>query len=319
MLSRIRLSAGVLLITAIMTCAWPLEPAAGSDDPWHHLARLISSTDRPESTAVLVLFDQDVVDTLRRRLPQAIQVVAFSDPSAPRDSMFVPARLGLMYRKASAAVSDWPSVWVVGRHSGSKDKERALRFGQETAALLRRRALLDSLKTGQGTVEFSRWVDVPGGTAQREAMRRGRAQADSILAAGIPKLAPITKSFARRDLAIDRDTLSFYVAKLSDTTFYAVGGCSEVETIFWYAPERLSGLGPGVVPDLVGRIADPNPFVRERVQYALLLATQDERVMARTGGDYLKFYNQPGRSPSDIVEVWWKEFGHFWASADSSH
>jgi hypothetical protein len=149
-------------------------------------------------------------------------------------------------------------------------------------------------------------------------MRRGRAQADSILAAGIPKLAPITKPFARRDLAIDPDTLSFYVAKLADTTFYAVGGCSEVGTIFWYAPERLSGLGPGVVPVLVGRIADPNPFVRERVEYALLLATQDERIMARTRDDYLKFYDQPGRSPQDIVTAWWSGFGHFWTPADST-
>jgi hypothetical protein len=150
-------------------------------------------------------------------------------------------------------------------------------------------------------------------------MRRGRAQADSILAAGIPKLAPSTKPFARRDLAIDPDTLSFYMAKLADTTFYAVGGCSEVETTFWYAPERLSGLGPGVVPVLVGRIGDPDPFVRERVEYALLLATQDDRIMARTGGDYLRFNDQPGRLPREIAEMWWRKFGHFWASADSTH
>ena len=62
----------------------------------------------------------------------------------------------------------------------------------------------------------------------------------------------------------------------------------------------------------------PITSVRERAQDALLFATQDERILARTGGDYLKFYDQPEGSARDIAEAWWSKFGHFWALADST-
>lgn len=93
---------------------------------------------------------------------------------------------------------------------------------------------------------------------------------------------------------------------------------SSQSTISWNASEKLGQMGPGVVPVLVPRIADPNRFVRERVQDALLFATQDERILARTVGDYLKFYEQPARSPQEIVEAWWKKFGRYWTLADTT-
>ena len=127
----------------------------------------------------------------------------------------------------------------------------------------------------------------------------------------------IKRYFRSEGLAIDPDTLSFYVAHLADTSFYSIGGCSDVEIVLWTASERLGQMGPGVVPVLVKRVADPNPFVRERVQEALMMATQDERVMARTQGEYLTFYDQPTRSGRDIVAEWWAKFGHFWLPADS--
>jgi hypothetical protein len=149
-------------------------------------------------------------------------------------------------------------------------------------------------------------------------MSRARTYADSVLARGIPKRSPITRPFSRSELEINPDTLSYLVAELADTSFYSIGGCSDVEIVSWSAPERLGQMGPGVVPALVARIADPNPFIRERVQEALLYATQDERILARTNGEYLKFYDQPESSPRDIVGTWWGKFGHFWAPADST-
>src|SRR6266850_1835341 len=136
-------------------------------------------------------------------------------------------------------------------------------------------------------------------------MRRAQAYADSVLAGGIPKLIPITRPFTPSELQIDPDMLSFYVARLADTSFYSIGGCSDVEIVVWDASEKLGQMGPGVVPVLVKRIADPDPFVRERVQDALLIATQDERILARTDGEYLRFYGQPAKSSSDIVGAWW--------------
>jgi hypothetical protein len=72
-----------------------------------------------------------------------------------------------------------------------------------------------------------------------------------------------------------------------------------------------------VLPVLVEHIGDPDPFVQERVQDALSSATQDDRIMARTDGEYLRFYDQPG-SPQDVVGRWWAKFGHFWTTADSA-
>ena len=149
-------------------------------------------------------------------------------------------------------------------------------------------------------------------------MRRSMAYADSVLAAGIPKPAPITRPFSASELAIDPDTLSIYLARLPDTTFYSIGGCSDGELALWNASERLGHMGPGVVPALVEHIADPDPFVRERVQDALTFVTEDERIMARTNGEYLKFYDRPADSSARIVRAWWAKFSHFWAAADSA-
>lgn len=304
-------------ITSIAICAFAPQLTRAAEDPWRGLARRIVAASRPDSTAVLVLFDEDVVAGLRSRLPASFKVVPFRHPDVPHHDLFTPAQRGQMYRDASAATRDYPEVWVVGRLSGPEGRMRAARFAESAAGFLRVRVLRGSVKTAQGAVAFSRWVDRRGGRAQRAEMQRGHEYADSVMALGIPKPIPITRPFTASELEIDPDTLAFYVARLADTSFYSIGGCSEVEVVFWNAAERLGQMGPGAVPALVRRIADPDPFVRERVQEALLLATQDERILARTDGEYLKFYDQPA-TPRDVTEAWWSKFGHYWASADST-
>jgi len=308
-----RLSAAVSI--AICACAFPVD---GGEDPWHGLAWRITSTSPAESTAVLVLFDEDVIEGLRSQLPQSFTVVPFRHPDVPRHDAFVPAQLGQMYREASASTQNFTDVWVVDRVSGSTGRSRAARFAEMAASMNRGRVLRDSIRTSRGTVAFTRWVDRPGGLAPRAEMRRALAQADSVLARGIPKPTPITRPFTPSELQINRDTLSYFVARLADTSFYSIGGCDDVELVFWDASEGLGRLGPGVVPLLVQRIADPNLFVRERVQEALLYATQDDRILARTGGEYLKFYDQPSHLPRDIVGAWWAKFSHYWTPADST-
>ncbi|HEX7076865.1 MAG TPA: hypothetical protein VF363_00410 [Candidatus Eisenbacteria bacterium] len=293
-------------------------PGDGGEDPWRTLVKRITTTSQADSTAVLVLFDEDVVDALRSRLPRAFTVVHFMHPDAPRHDAFVRAQLGRMYQEAAASMQNCSDVWVVGRVAGSAGRSRAARFADMAASMNRTRALRGSIRTSQGTVVFSRWVDRPGGVAQRVQTRQAIAHADSVLARGVPTPIPITRPFTPTELALDPDTLSFYVTRLADTSFYAIGGCPDAELVFWNAPERLGQMGPGVVPVLVKRIADPSPFVRERVQEALLYATQDDRILARTGGEYLKFYDQRSRRPRDIVETWWAKYGHYWTVADSS-
>lgn len=151
-------------------------------------------------------------------------------------------------------------------------------------------------------------------------MTRAQAWAESVRTAVLsrPPPVPVTRPFTPAELEIDPDTLSFYVAKLSDTSYYSIGGCSDVQTMFWGASETLGHMGPGVVPALVGNIDDPDPFVRERVQDALLFATQDERILIRTGGDYIKFYDQPSTPASEVVKTWWAKYRRFWVSADTT-
>ena len=266
---------------------------------------------------MLVLFDRELFDYLESSLPRAFKVAPFRHPDVPQHDAFVPLQLGRMYREASSVTGSCPDVWVVGRRSGSPGRKRAARFADMAASMFRRRLFRDSLDTGDGTLEVSRWVDRPGGVAQRADMAQAQAWAESVLAVGIPKPVPITAPFSPNELRIDPDTLSLYMAKLPDTSFYSIGGCSEVEIAIWEASEKLGRMGPGVVPVLVDRIADPDPFVRERVKEALRLATQDERILARTGGEYLKFYDTPSKTVPDVVQGWWAMFGRFWVPADS--
>jgi hypothetical protein len=310
--------AGLLGIVLALLLSCVSQVAAGREDPLRVLTDRIVSASRPNRTAVLVLFDDDLIEGLRSRLPHEFKVVPFTGPDGPRQDAFLPAQLGQMYSQASAATENCSDVWVVGRRSGSIGRKRAARFADMAAATLRRPVLRDSVRTSHGAVAFSRWLDRPGGSAQRREMRRGQAYADSVLAVGIPERIPNTLPFTLSELAVNPDTLSWYVSKLADTTFYAIGGCSDVEIVFWNASEKLGQLGPGVVPVLVSHIADPNPFVRERVEEALGLATQDERILARTDGEYLKFYDRPTSSPRDIVTEWWGKFSHYWATADST-
>jgi hypothetical protein len=309
---------GPLVIALVAICTSGLRPAGGGEEPWRGLAKRIMSRSRPDSTAVLVLFDEDVVDSLRSRLPKSFKVVPFRHPDVPNNDAFGPPQLGQMFREASAATEARPELWVVGRTMGSTARTRAARFAEQAASQARRRVLRDSVKTPLGTVQISYWVDRPGGVAERVGIRESLAYAESVMARGIPKPTPITDPFTLSELKTDPDTLSLYVDRLADTTFYSIGGCSDVEIVFWNASERLGQLGPGVLPVLVERMTDHNPFVRERVQDALRHATQDERILARTNGEYLKFYDQPAGSSREIVAAWWTKFGHFWVPADST-
>ena len=292
----------------------PVASASGAD-PVRALVGRIAATTRPDSTAVLVVSDRAVLEDLFALSARAIAVLPIALPNTSP----TPPQIGQMFRETSAATITCASVWVVVSVADQRTSRRAAMVAEMAAKMSRTRVLRDSIKTNRGTVMFSHWVDMPGGMAQRLETHRALAIADSILAHGGPTRIPITRPFTRSELAVDPDSVSRYVALLADTSFYSIGGCSEVELVTWDASEKLAQMGPGVVPILIERIADPDLFVRERVQDALMSATQDERILARTGGEYLKFYDQPDRPPHDIVEAWWAKFQHFWTPADSTH
>jgi hypothetical protein len=305
---------------SLSTPAWAISYADERRESWEAVATRVESTSNPDSTAVVVLFDASLFDLFRARLPKGFNVLRFQHPDVPRNDAFERPQLGQMYKEASAATRCYPDVWVIQAYSSSTARKQAAWFAQSAASLHRSRALSDTIRTDRDTLMFARWIDRPGGVALREEMARSQAWADSVLVAARsrPSRVPITRPFSTEDLQIDRDTLLFYVAALQDTSYYSVGGCDEVQTAFWNASERLGRMGPGVVPVLVDRVEDPDPFVRERVQEALLLATQDERIMTRTGDDYIKFYDQPGTPPAEVVKAWWSKYHNFWGRSDTS-
>src|SRR6266704_2735134 len=71
---------GLIAIVSVAICVCALEAADAGDDPSSRLAEKIMSTSHPDSTAVLVLFDEDLVQGLRSRLPQPFKVVPFRHP-----------------------------------------------------------------------------------------------------------------------------------------------------------------------------------------------------------------------------------------------
>ncbi|MCC6349983.1 MAG: hypothetical protein IT347_10395 [Candidatus Eisenbacteria bacterium] len=294
--------------------------AAARPDPLRGLAARIEAGAHPESSAVIVVSDEDLGRALRALLPRSIAVVPFWPAGVRRAGPVEPALAGRLFRAASAATANATDLWVVGysRPSDPPATRRTDAFADRAAAPGRRRVARDSLGTPRGLVTISRWLDLPGGLAQRDRIRRGMAYAESVLAHGGSTRTVITQPFTRGDLAFDADSAAWYLAHLADTTLYSIGGCSDVQTLSWDSSEKLGRMGPGIVPLLLKRMGDPDHFVRERVQDALLFVTQDERILARTGGEYVKFYDQPDRAPRDVAAAWWAKFGRFWTPADST-
>ena len=302
-----------ILVTA---CAFTLSCTGARVESLGAIAARIESTSDPDSTAVLVVLDQDLLAQVRSRLTKKIAVFAYQFPDTPRYDAYSRSQLSQIHRVAAAATGGYPEVWVIGLRPDSPGRKRAALSARGVASMLRRPVLRDSLVTSHGTIVFSHWVDRPAGVVERAEMARAMAWAESAMAAGPPKRTPITVPFSRSELSVDRDTLAYFMAKLPDTSFHSIGGCSEVEIVMWDAAERLATMGPGVVPALIARIDDPDPFVRERIEEALSAATQDERILARTDGEYLSFYNNPS-PPPEVVTKWWARFRHFWALADT--
>ena len=217
--------------------------------------------------------------------------------------------------RAAAVTGSCPDVWVVGRRSGSPGRKRAARFADMAASMFRRRVLRDSLDTVDGKLEFSRWVDRPRGVAQRADMAQAQAWAESVLAAGIPKPLPITVPFSPNELQIDSDSLSLYIAKLPDTSYYSIGGCSEVEIVMWDASEKLGRMDSRSRAGTRRSHRRPGS-VRSRAGPGVTDARNPGRAHpCPDGGEYLKFYDQPSTPVSDVVHAWWEKFGRFWVPA----
>ncbi|NOT32655.1 MAG: hypothetical protein HOP12_00620 [Candidatus Eisenbacteria bacterium] len=284
-------------------------------EPWRAMVERIASESDPDSTAVIVPFDPDPFVYYNSRLPNPFKVVPFRHPDVPFHDDYRPLQLGGMYRQATVSTLGFRDVWVVVRSPNSAIRKRAVRFAEQAGGWLRQLETRDSLDSFQGKLRFTHWTNRPSGTADRAEMEAGMRWADSVLALGPPRRERISRPFTRDELFVNPETLAVYLALLADTSFYSIGGCGEIEIQFWNASERLGQLGPGVVPVLIDRITDPDEHVRDRAREALLLATQDDRILARTGGEYLELH-QPRAESRASAQEWWTRYRGFWTPAE---
>lgn len=114
----------------------------------------------------------------------------------------------------------------------------------------------------------------------------------------------------------EADEAHYYLSRLADRRFVDVYGGEEHPRVWYIAAERLGQIGEPAIPLLFGLIDSQDPYELMLVLYALQLATQDPRVLAQTGGDYVRLgavldesANEENR---DIALAWWQRHGWHW-------
>lgn len=105
----------------------------------------------------------------------------------------------------------------------------------------------------------------------------------------------------------------FYMSKLEDTSFTRPYG--EGQT--WYiAAESLGMIGKPAIPYLIRNIDTEDDYERTLTFYALLLATQHEKVKEFAGNHYIKtgleFDVKNHEHMKELALDWWEKYKHNW-------
>jgi len=90
------------------------------------------------------------------------------------------------------------------------------------------------------------------------------------------------------DLTQEQQKVAFYIDKLPDRDFVDVYGDGENPKTWYTAAEKLGQMGADAIPALVQRLHTEDEYELMLVVYALMLASQDARVMDATQNDYLQ-------------------------------
>ena len=102
--------------------------------------------------------------------------------------------------------------------------------------------------------------------------------------------------------------VQFYLSKLKDRT------CTETygHGYTWYtAAEELGRIGSAAIPGLIKKLTTRNDYEMSLVLYALMLASQDPAVMAKTGVEYVELtvvLSEKNNSENkEIALAWWQK------------
>ena len=114
----------------------------------------------------------------------------------------------------------------------------------------------------------------------------------------------------------EEDKVHFYASRLADRGFVDVYGGEEHPRVWYIAAEQLGQIGSPAVPVLYALIDTRDEYELMLVLYALQLATQDARLMAETGGEYVQLTTslEPAANSvnREIALRWWEEHGWRW-------
>jgi len=102
--------------------------------------------------------------------------------------------------------------------------------------------------------------------------------------------------------------VQFYIDKLKDPDFAII---SEEGYAMYTAAEALGRIGQPAIYPLVLKLDSQDPFEQQMVLYALLLASQEQRVKELTGGNYCKvspFTSENIEEEIKLARDWWQRY-----------
>jgi hypothetical protein len=282
----------------------------------------VAARSDPARTTVVVPFDPDPFMYYNDRLERPFRVVAYAHPEVPFHDAWTPEQLVEMFRAAQDSTRGPGDVWIVVRSPNSGARRQVMRMAAASVAPAREPGPRDSLLSVQGPLRFRLWRDLPEGARRRAAMVGDLMEAAEGAPSREAQRPVITAPFTRAELAANSDSIRFYVGKLRDPAFVEIFEHDGDQRRWYTAAEKLGSYGAASVPALMARLESDSDFERMQVVYALLLATQDERVLARTGGEYVNpgmvLDGSDSRRGAAVARAWWQEHGHFWTDAGVS-
>jgi hypothetical protein len=112
------------------------------------------------------------------------------------------------------------------------------------------------------------------------------------------------------------DEVHYYISRLADRRFVETYGGTEHPRPWYIAAERLGQIGEPAIPLLVSRLDTSDAYELMLALYALMLASQDPRLMTRTGGDYVELGSvlteESNAENRATAQAWWQRHGWRW-------